>query len=246
MGNIWQKIVGCLLVVGIGIAVYKGLGGGDPSTARRAPTAETSTPPATPVASGALAQVAAPQPEQTFDSMDVTDGDFFLGKADAPITLVEYASLTCPHCADFHANVLPEIKKDYIDTGKARLIYRDFPLDRLALAGSMVAQCSGRDRYFGFLQVLFQSQMQWARAANPIEALAQIARLGGITATEFDACLKNEEQEKGIFQKRLDASNKFKVSSTPTIFINGRKYPGGLTFPQIKAVLDGIAPPNKS
>jgi protein-disulfide isomerase len=241
----WQKIVGCLLLIGIGIAVYKGLGGENSGApARRTVTAEAGA--ATPAAGEALAQVAPPQPEATFDSVEIAADDYTLGKADAPVTLVEYASLTCPHCADFHNNVLPEIKKEFIDTGKVRLVYRDFPLDRIALAGSMIAQCSGRDRYFGFLQVLFQSQSQWVRASNPIEALAQIARLGGVTQAEVDACLKNEAQEKAILQKRLDASNRYKINSTPTLIINGRKFPGGLSLPHFKAVLDGIAPPNKS
>jgi protein-disulfide isomerase len=243
MGNIWPKIVGVLLIVGVGIAVYKGLGGDDPA----APPRRTVTADVAPAAGGAAqAQAVAPQPEATFASVEVGADDFVLGKTDAPITIVEYASLTCPHCAEFHNHVLPEIKRDFIDTGKARLVYRDYPLDRLALIGSMIAQCAGRDRYFGFLDVMFRSQSQWARASNPVEELMKIARLGGMSQAEFDGCLKNEDQQRSILQKQLDGSNKYKVNSTPTLIVNGRKYPGGLTLPQMRAVLDGIASPQKS
>jgi protein-disulfide isomerase len=244
MGNIWPKLVGVLLVVGIGIAIYKGLGGdGTVAPPRRTVTAEAA-PPA--VAGAVQAQAVAPQAEATFASVEVTADDFVLGKADAPITIVEYASLTCPHCADFHNNVLPEIKKDFIDTGKARLVYRDYPLDRLALVGSMIAQCAGRDRYFGFLDVMFRSQSQWARSNNPGEELMKIARLGGMSQADFDGCLKNEDQQKAILQKQLEGSNKYKVNSTPTILVNGRKYPGGLSLPQMKTLLESIAPAQKS
>lgn len=246
MRNIWQIVVGCLLVVGVGIALWKGLGGDEPAPAKRTPTAASEPASTAGGVAAAQAQAVAPQPDATFGAVEVGEDDFVLGKAEAPITIVEYASLTCSHCADFHTQVLPDLKKDFIETGKVRLVFRDFPLDRIALAGSMIAQCAGRDRYFGFLDVMFRGQSQWTRASNPGEALAQIARLGGMSQAEFDACLKNEELQKAILQKQIDGGNKYKVSSTPTLIINGRKYSGALSMPQLRAVFDAVAPASRS
>src|SRR6185312_15839778 len=105
-----------------------------------------------------------------------TPQDHVLGKADAPITITEYASLTCPHCAEFDRDTLPKIKKNWIDTGKAKLVYRDFPLDQLALRAAMLARCAPPDRYFAFINTLFQSQDTWARSSDPEQALERIGR----------------------------------------------------------------------
>lgn len=180
----------------------------------------------------------APSPQETFRSVPIGPEDFTLGSADAPVTIVEYASLTCPHCAHFNTTVLPEIKKAYIDTGKVRLVYRDFPLDRFALMASMLARCSGRDRYFGFVELLFKDQRRWATASDPRHALSQLARLGGMPQAKFDACLKDDTLQKAVLQQRLTASRELKISSTPTLIINGNKYGGGLTFEQVKAIIE--------
>jgi len=103
-----------------------------------------------------------------------------LGKADAPVTMIEYSSLGCPHCAAFHLETLPQIKKDYIDTGKVRLVFRDFPLGTPALAASMIARCAGPKKFFGFIEIMFRSQPQWSRSQNPMPALTKVARLGGL------------------------------------------------------------------
>ncbi len=185
-----------------------------------------------------LAQAMTPTPDATFENVKILADDFVMGRADAPVTIVEYASLTCSHCATFHAKVLPKLKKDYIESGKVRLVYRDFPLDRSALAASMLARCNGRDRFFGFLDILFRDQNRWARSNNPMRALGQIARLGGLTPTKFAACLKDEKLQTAILQQRLGGANQYKINATPTLIINGHKYGGGLTFEQIKAVVD--------
>ena len=114
-----------------------------------------------------------------------------LGKAGAPVTIIEYASLTCPHCAAFHKDVLPQLKAKYVDTGKVKIVYRDFPLDGRATLAAMVARCAPPERYFGFLDALFRSQTQWGRAEDPKKALAQIAKVGGMGDAESDACMKN-------------------------------------------------------
>src|SRR5271168_4105284 len=115
--------------------------------------------------------------------------DHVLGKADAPITIIEYASLTCPHCAEFNKEVLPEVKAKYIETGKAKLIYRDFPLDQWALRASVLARCAPADKYFGFVDVLFQNQVTWATAKDPMAALEKIGMLGGVSSAQFSACM---------------------------------------------------------
>lgn len=163
-----------------------------------------------------------------------------LGKADAPITIVEYASLTCPHCAAFHADVLPMVKKDYIDTGKVRFIFRDFPLDQLALAGAGLARCAGPERYFSFLDVLFAQQRAWATAPDPRAALNQIGRLGGLSAEQIDACFKDQAVADHILNSRLEGNQKFNVNSTPTIIINGKTEPGVTTVDAMRAKLEEL------
>ena len=133
-----------------------------------------------------------------------------LGDENAPITLIEYASLTCHHCATFHNEVLPKIKSDYIDTGKLKFIYRDFPLDHYALMASMVARCAGNKKFFTFLKVLFKEQPKWTAAKDPFIALGHIARIGGIGKEEFKSCVGNKAIEDGILKSRIDADNEQK------------------------------------
>lgn len=251
MRNIWQIVVGIVVVGGIAIALFNALDdgmAGDDAVAS-APAATPSAAAATTPAgggeaageSGQVAQATAPKPETTFANIEITSQDFTLGRPDAPVTIIEYASLTCPHCARFHNNVLPTVKKDYVETGKVRLVYRDFPLDRIALAAAMLARCSGRDRFFGFIDMLYKSQPRWSRSSNPIESLGQIARLGGITPEAFDACMKNTKMQESILKQRMEASRKFKITATPTIFINGGKY-SSLEVGQLRAVVESILP----
>ncbi|WP_300298479.1 DsbA family protein [Ferrovibrio sp.] len=167
--------------------------------------------------------------------------DMVLGKADAKVTIIEYASLTCPHCATFHAEVLPAIKTEYLDTGKAKLIFRDFPLDNLAFAGAVLARCGGPDRYFTFLSVLFAQQRQWAGSSDPKAALTQIARLGGIPAEQFDKCLADKALGDYILNQRLEGNQKFNVNSTPTLIINGKAEAGVPSLDELRKKLDALA-----
>lgn len=188
----------------------------------------------------ALAQdksAAPPQPDGKVADLKITDKDYSLGPADAKVTIVEYASLTCPHCAHFHTTVMPAIKKEFVETGKVRFVYRDFPLDRSALAAAMIARCAGRDSYFGFIDTFYAAQRQWATASNPMEALANLARLGGMSQKTFEACMNDESVQNAILQQRLEAANDFKVSATPTVYVNGAKYSGGMTTEQMRALL---------
>ena len=173
--------------------------------------------------------------------LEITKDDRILGKPEAPITIVEYASLTCPHCAHFANDVLPEIKKAWIDTGKARLVLRDFPLDEPALRAAMIARCAPPDRYYAFADTFFAAQDKWVRNSDYREALARLAKLGGMGREEFDACLKNTELENKIVGERLKASQELQVNSTPTFFVNGSKLAGAPTVEEFEKVLSSLA-----
>jgi protein-disulfide isomerase len=237
MQNIWGIIVGVVIAAGIGVVVYKAVDGGGDSRPRT--TAQASAPaPAEGSGDTAARTAPLPQPDVKFGQMAVSEDDFQMGRADAPITIIEYASLTCPHCAQFDTEVLPKLKSEYIDTGKVRFVYRDFPLDRLALTASVVARCAGRDRYFGYLNAFFASQQTWARAQNPVEALGRIARLGGMSDAAFDACLKDQKTLDAVLAQRLEAEKTYKLQATPTLFIQGDRYTGGLRFDELKRLID--------
>jgi protein-disulfide isomerase len=167
----------------------------------------------------------------------VTAEDHVLGKADAPITIIEYASLTCPHCAEFDRDTLPKVKEAWIDTGKAKLVFRDFPLDGLALRAAMVAHCWPADRYFGFIDTLFQTQITWARAPDPHVALGRIAKLGGISDEQFENCLKDEKLADSVAASGLTAQKQYGVDSTPTFFINGVKVLGAVSYTEFDKAL---------
>ena len=146
-----------------------------------------------------------------------------IGNPEAPITIIEYASLTCPHCASFHAETLPRIKKDWIETGKAKLIYRDYPLDKYAASGAMIARCAPKDKYFIFLNAFYSQQKNWSSAPDPVKVLTQLAGLGGMSKDDVDACLANDALQDGILQMRLEGQMEYDINSTPSFVINGKK-----------------------
>ncbi len=167
-------------------------------------------------------------------------GERVLGDANAPVTIVEYASATCPHCASFHKETFPALKKDYIDTGKVKFIFREFPFDDLALAAFMLARCAPEDKYFPMIDVLFEQQQTWARS-NPKEELFKIAQLAGFSRESFEACLKNEEIAKGVIAIRDTAAETYGVESTPTFFINGELLQGSQSYDEFKKLIDKAA-----
>ena len=164
--------------------------------------------------------------------------DRALGRADAPVTIIEYSSLTCPHCASFHKETLPLIKKTYIDTGKARLIYRDYPIGGLALAAALMARCAGPKRYFGFIELLFRNQANWSTSKNPRAELARIALFGGMPEKEFDACLKNQPLMNAIRTRAKTDGEIHGIDSTPTFIIEGEKVSGAYPFDHFKKIID--------
>ena len=168
--------------------------------------------------------------------------DMVIGDAGAPITIIEYASMTCPHCARFHVDTLSALARDYLDTGKARLVFRDFPLDGMALAAAQLARCAGAARYFAFIDVLFRQQSSWATASDPLAALGRIARLGGLGAERFNACLDDQDLTRGILEQRASAQREYEIQSTPSFIINGEKYVGGLSADNLDAVLQPLLP----
>ncbi|HEX4894116.1 MAG TPA: DsbA family protein [Hyphomicrobiaceae bacterium] len=153
--------------------------------------------------------------------------DIVVGKPDAPVTIVEYASMTCPHCAVFHNSVLPGLKEKYLDTGKARMIFREFPLDNVAAAASMLARCAGPDKTASVVSKLFETQENWAFVrGSAVPGLFKVAETVGFTQDTFDKCLKDEALLKNIIAMRERASKTFGVNSTPTFFINGKRLDG--------------------
>lgn len=166
-----------------------------------------------------------------------TSSDFYMGKELAPVVLIEYASLSCPHCKDFHEKVVDPLIPTYIESGKVKYIFRDFPLNAPALTASKLAHCSGKDRFYSFIKVLFQSQPNWVLADSSRE-LQKIAALGGIDEEQFKQCLADKEIEKKILTVQNDADNILGVKSTPTVFINGHKYEGKHTFEEVSEFID--------
>jgi protein-disulfide isomerase len=178
----------------------------------------------------ALAEAADPSPAELMQPGPLDD--MVMGDEKAPVTVIEYASMTCPHCAHFHETTYPEMKKRYVDTGKVRFIFREFPLDPLAAAGFMLARCAGKDKYFPLIETLFAQQKDWV-VQRPLQPLMAIAKQAGFTQQSFEACLANQQVLDGIEQVRTRASEKLGVSSTPTFFINGKRFPGALTIDEL-------------
>jgi protein-disulfide isomerase len=191
----------------------------------------------------ALAQAPAPSPPAAAQGnlLALTPEDRILGKSDAPITIVEYASLTCPHCAHFAVEVLPKLKEKWIDTGKAKLVLRDYPLDEPALRAAMIARCAPPDKFYAFIDTFFQDQQQWVLAKDYKAALARLALLGGMKKADFEACLANKSVEDKVLQSRLAATQQLGVNSTPTFFINGTKFDGAPEEDALDAALSRAA-----
>jgi protein-disulfide isomerase len=166
-------------------------------------------------------------------------GDVVMGDANAPVTIIEYASMTCSHCATFHNTTYPEMKKKYIDTGKVKYILREFPLDPLAAAGFMLARCSGNDKYYPIVELLFQKQNDWV-TQNPIPPLLALAKQMGFTQESFESCLKDQKILEGIENVRTHGAEKLGVASTPTFFINGKKVSGTLTIQELDKQLEPL------
>jgi protein-disulfide isomerase len=167
-------------------------------------------------------------------------GERTMGSADAPVTLVEYAMFTCPHCAAFHDTVFPQIKANYIDTGKVRLVYREVYFNRPSLWAGMIARCAPQERYFGIVEVLFDRQKAWAAAENEQEMVSQLFSIGrqaGLSDEEMNACLKDRALAEGLVAEYQAKATADKVEATPTFFINGEMQ-SNASYEEIAAKLD--------
>lgn len=211
------------------------------------PAEQTAAPAAAPAkpAAPAKAEVKVPDAQGSFDVAKLMAPgalpDKWLGDEKAPVTIIEYASMTCGHCANFHLNTLPEIKKAYIDTGKVRYTLREFPFDPRALAAFMLARCAG-DNYYPLVDVMFKQANMWAAAPQDVaaQAMFQTVKIAGFSQESFDACLKDQQLLDNVNAVRNKAADEFKVDSTPTFFINGKKYAGALPFAEMAAIIDSM------
>ncbi len=163
-----------------------------------------------------------------------------LGKPDAPIKMLEFASLTCGFCAKFHNEVMPIIKEKYIDSGKIFFTYKDFPLDKFALKASIISRCSGNNNYFSFLDVFYKKQTSWTKSQDPFKSLLKIAKIGGLKDEEIKVCVGNKSIEDGLLKDRLLSSKKYDITATPTVYFNGKKYTGDLTIEALELKINSL------
>ena len=172
--------------------------------------------------------------------LEIQPTDHVMGDPKAPITMIEYASLTCPHCAHFNTTELPEIEKKWVQTGKVKLIYRDFPLDQVATKAAQLAECAGNDKYFAVIDMMFSGQNNWAAAQDPIAELSKSLRIAGMGDNEVKACLANDAVANGVIADYRGGET-LGVNSTPTIFVNGEQFKGARTLDEFDALFTKLS-----
>ena len=173
---------------------------------------------------------------------DITEDDFIIGDANAPITIIEYASMSCSHCADFHNNTLPDLKTEYIDTGKVRMVFRDYPFNYPALLGSMMLRCIPEDVKYDYMNALYQLQATWVNRDPKVskKELYKIMQSGGMTKDEFDACYGNLDNENLILEGVMAAQKDFNIKSTPSFVVNGNLIEGNKNIKEFRQIIDKI------
>lgn len=164
----------------------------------------------------------------------------FLGKANAPITIIEYASLTCSHCATFYADVMPELEKRYVETGKVRFIYRDFPLDAFGLRAATLAKCMPTEQFYPFIKILFKNQASWIRNPKFEEALIRYAEMAGLPSERAKSCMDDTKVMDELIAVQTEAAKKYDINATPTFIINDgeEKLVGARSIEEFAAVID--------
>ena len=175
-------------------------------------------------------------------ALEIGEDEFVIGNKDAPITIIEYASMSCSHCATFHNNTLPDIKKEYIDTGKVRMVFRDYPFNYPALLGSMMMRCIASDLRYDYMNALYKLQNTWVNKDPKIskKELYKIMQSGGMTKDEFDACYSNEQLENEILEGVIAAQKEFNIRSTPSFLVNGKLIEGNKSIKEFRQIIDKI------
>ena len=170
--------------------------------------------------------------------MDAARAPRVIGNPDAKITIQEYFSMTCVHCARFHTEVLPQLKEKYIDTGKLKLEFKDFPLDQWALRASAMARCLEGKRYVAMVDLLMRKQSVWTRSENPFAELVKMGKLAGLWEERVQECMTDEKLLDFILNERLAATRDYKINSTPSFVMNGRKLDGVFSFEEFEEVIE--------
>ncbi len=175
-------------------------------------------------------------------ALEIGEDDFVIGDQDAPITIIEYASMSCSHCASFHNNTLPDIKKEYIDTGKVRMVFRDYPFNYPALLGSMMMRCISNDVKYDYMNALYQLQNTWVNKDPKIskKELYKIMQSGGMTKDEFNECYSNLDNENLILEGVMAAQKDFNIKSTPSFIVNGNLVEGNKNIKEFRQIIDKI------
>ena len=169
-----------------------------------------------------------------------TNEEIFLGNKDAKVIVIEYASMTCIHCANFHKDIYPKIKENYIDTNKIKFIYRDFPLDKQALFGSVLAKCAPKEKYFDFVKLILETQKKWiSNDETFIDKLKNIGKLAGLNETKINECFKNEQLVDNILKISSDGEKKYNINSTPSLIINEKKY-SAMSYENFEKIVENL------
>ena len=174
--------------------------------------------------------------------LKIQENDFYIGEPEAPVTIIEYASMSCSHCADFHNETLDDLKSEYIDTGKVKFVFRDFPFNYPALAGSMILSCVPQDVRYDYMNALYKLQKNWVmrdHSKTRIE-LYKIMQSGGMQQDEFDACLSDINLENDILEGVMNAQREFNINRTPSFIVNGIVYSGNKNIKEFRQIIDKI------
>ena len=177
------------------------------------------------------------------DNLDINKKLVVLGQADAVVKIKIFSSFTCPHCADFHFNVIPKIKKNYVDNGNVQIIFIDFPLDQAAFNASKLLHCTEKNKQMKLMDIIYEKQKQWTNETNIEninENLKEIVKSLGISSSQFEKCLIDEDISDKILNGRIDAARKYSINATPTIIINEKKLEGSVSFKNIKKRIEKI------
>ena len=224
------RLVAALAIAGFGATFINSANAADATKVDPIQTSATEVKLPTPEGSVDVAKLMAPGPL----------AEMSIGKDDAKVTIVEYMSMTCPHCARFENTVFEPIKAKYVDTGKVRFILREFPLDSRATAAIMLARCAPKEQYFPMVSALFRAQGTWAVADDGRAALLQMAKLAGFTQETFEACLTNQKLLDDVQATMQKGDKDFGVKATPTFFVNGKKYSGEMSVDTMSALIDSM------